>query len=313
MRKLIIIRKYLLVLVVLLCLASFAKAADKYVVTTYGAIGDGVTNNTKIIQQIIDLCNRNGGGTVYFPSGTFLSGTLFLKDRVFLELDPFAVIKGSSELKDYPDLEKNRKGLIHAVGIQNSGIIGFGTIDANGNDPVFHQGSKSPYRVYAANFENCKDIRIQNVSLINASYWTLRISGCDEVQILGIKIKSTSYFNNDGIDLDGTNIVVADCIIDAIDDGICLKSYYKEKPCENISITNCIISSNCNAIKLGTASEGGFRNIAISNCIIKRPSQNDYFDYKKYTIPWRYRKLYQQFGNSAGTGRWRNHGADSHQ
>lgn len=113
----------------------------------------------------------------------------------------------------------------------------------------------------------------------------MRISDCDHVQIRGITIRSTSYFNNDGIDLDGRNITVSDCIIDCIDDAICLKSYYKERPCENIAISNCIVSSNCNAIKLGTASRGGFKNIAISNCVIKRPEQNDYFDYKKYTIP----------------------------
>ena len=105
------------------------------------------------------------------------------------------------------------------------------TVDANGNDTVFHGGAKSPDRIYAANFEGCSQIDIRNVSLINASYWTLRISDCDHVQIRGITIRSTSYFNNDGIDLDGRNITVSDCIIDCIDDAICLKSYYKERPC----------------------------------------------------------------------------------
>ena len=256
-----------------------------YNVTELGVEKNTGLSQTAGIQKIIDLCSEDGGGTVCFPSGVYVSGTLFLKDNVMLCLERGAVIRGSSDLSEYPGLRVHRKGLIHAENVCRTGICGSGTIDANGNDTIFHRGAKSPDRIYAANFEGCSEVNIQNVSLLNASYWTLRISDCDQVQIKGITIRSTSYFNNDGIDLDGRNITVSDCIIDCIDDGICLKSYYKERPCENIVITNCIVSSNCNAIKFGTASEGGFRNIAVSNCVIKRPSQNDYFDYKKYVIP----------------------------
>lgn len=276
----------ILLLVQLLCIGHSLSATDLfYNVTAHGVERNSGNTETVALQKVIDLCNANGGGTVYIPSGTYCSGTLFLKDNVMLYLDRGAVLKGSSDLRDYPELSTHRKGLIHAENIHRTGICGFGIIDANGNDPVFHQGSKSPNRIYAANFERCSEINISGVSLLNASYWTLRISDCEQVQITGIAIHSTSYFNNDGIDLDGRNITVSDCIIDCIDDAICLKSYYKDRPCENIAISNCIVSSNCNAIKLGTASEGGFKNIAISNCIIKRPTQNDYFDYKKYTIP----------------------------
>lgn len=274
-----------LILVVLVFPTAAFCVVDTYNITEYGAKADASTLNTIPIQKAIDLCHAKGGGTVYIPSGVYISGTLFLKDNVILFLDRGAVLKGSSDLKDYPELETHRKGLIHAENVHRTGICGTGTIDANGNDPVFHQGPNSPNRIYAANFEKCTEVDIQNVSLLDSSYWTLRISDCEHVKIHGITIKSTGYFNNDGIDLDGRNITVSDCIIDCIDDAICLKSYFKERPCENISISNCIVSSNCNAIKLGTASEGGFKNIAISNCIIKRPSQNDYFDYKKYIIP----------------------------
>ena len=274
------------ILVLLVCISHPSKATSFiYNVTDYGVKANSGRSETASLQKIIDLCSTNGGGTVCIPTGTYISGTLFLKNNVMLFLDRGAVLRGSSDLNEYPELRTHRKGLIHAENVHNTGICGSGVIDANGNDTVFHGGAKSPDRIYAANFEGCSQIDIRNVSLINASYWTLRISDCDHVQIRGITIRSTSYFNNDGIDLDGRNIIVSDCIIDCIDDAICLKSYDKERPCENIAISNCIVSSNCNAIKLGTASRGGFKNIAISNCVIKRPEQNDYFDYKKYTIP----------------------------
>lgn len=263
----------------------FLLYASSYVVTDYGAASDAVKVQTAVLQDVIDLCSRNGGGTVHIPSGTFVSGTLFLRDNVMLYLDHGAVLKGSADLSDYPGLAEHRKGLIHAECVNNVGICGTGTVDANGNEPVFHSGPKSEYRIYAANFEHCTEIVVKDVSLKNASYWTLRFDDCEHVQVRGVKIHSTSYFNNDGIDIDGRNITISDCIIDCIDDAICLKSYYRDRPCENISITGCIVSSNCNAIKFGTASHGGFRNISISDCIVRRPSQNDYFDYRKYIVP----------------------------
>lgn len=260
-------------------------SAEDCKVTDFGVKPDSPEIQTELLQKAIDFCHNTGGGSVYFPCGTYISGTLFLKDNVILELGHGSAIKGSTSLEDYPELEQHRKGLIQAENISNTGIRGTGTIDANGSDPVFHQGPKSPYRIYAANFEHCSDIVITGIRLVNASYWTLRLDDCERARISNIEIHSTSYFNNDGIDIDGRDITVSDCIIDCIDDAICIKSYYPGRPCENITISNCIVSSNCNAIKLGTASEGGFRNIAITNCVIRRPSQNDYFDYKKYIIP----------------------------
>lgn len=278
-------RKISLTVCIAILSACFSLCAKDYIVTEFGACPDSPNVQTAILQKVIDKCHDSGGGTVHFPCGTYISGTLFMRDNVILELGHGAVLKGSGKLEDYPELQYHRKGLIHAENVQNSGICGTGTIDANGNNTIFHQGPKSPLRIYAANFEHCTGITISGVSLINASYWTLRLDDCEQAIITGIKIHSTCYFNNDGIDIDGRDIIVSDCIIDCIDDAICIKSYYPEKPCENITITGCIVSSNCNAIKMGTASEGGFRNIAISNCVIRRPSQNDYFDYKKYIIP----------------------------
>lgn len=92
----------------------------------------------------------------------------------------------------------------------------------------------------------------------------------------GIKIYAHTNWNNDGIDIDGKNVVVSDCIIDCDDDAVCLKSDDDKFVVENVSITNCIIASNCNPIKFGTASRVGFKNIAISNCIIRAASEPTY-------------------------------------
>jgi hypothetical protein len=69
--------------------------------------------------------------------------------------------------------------------------------------------------------------------------------------------------------------LIEDCIIDADDDGICLKSHDFNRIVENVTVRNCTISTNCNAVKFGTKSDGGFRNINISNCFIKKASEDN--------------------------------------
>lgn len=277
-------RKTIFLILLFLC-GRLQLPSQSWTVTGYGAVPGKPEPQTEVLQRVIDLCSADGGGTVHIPPGTFVSGALFLKDNVMLCLEQGAVLKGSADLRDWPGLEKHRLGVVNAMDVRNAGICGTGTVDANGNEPVFQQGPKSPLRLYAVNLERCTRIRVSDVSLVNASYWTLRIDDCENVRVSGIDIHSTSYFNNDGIDIDGRNIIVSDCIIDCIDDAICLKSYYRDRPCENVVITGCTVSSNCNAIKLGTASEGGFRNITVSDCTVRRPSRNDYFDYRKYIVP----------------------------
>lgn len=81
-----------------------------------------------------------------------------------------------------------------------------------------------------------------------------------------IHVFSNTFLNNDGIDLtDCKNAVIKNCIVNAADDGICLKSSNRQSRCENILISNCRVRSSASAIKLGTASQGGFKNISIKN------------------------------------------------
>ncbi|MGB4415688.1 MAG: glycosyl hydrolase family 28 protein [Paludibacter sp.] len=259
--------------------------AKDFVVTDFGATGDGITLNTVFIQKAIDRCAADGGGRVIIPHGIFLSGTIFLKSNVDFHLDNNATLLASPNTADFPDIFKKnteKKGLVQAEGIENATITGFGTINGNGNNPTYLIGGVDPGRTYALFLKDCKNIKVQDIVLLNPSFWTFRIYNCDEVFVRGVRVYSHANLNNDGIDVDGRNIVISDCMIEATDDGLCLKSEDNEHLCENITVTNCVITSNCNAIKFGTASNSGFRNITISNCVIKTPAENDFFNYAKY-------------------------------
>lgn len=260
-------------------------SAKEYDVTSFGAVGNGRTNCTVFIQEAVDSCAAQGGGRVVVPAGEYLTGTIFLRSKVDLYLEQGAILSGSTDYADYPDLATERKGLVHADHIENASVSGYGTINANGAKRAFFGGNDHPLRPHCVLFLHCRKMNIRDVTLLNSANWTFRIFDCDEVFVSGLKIYSHANFNNDGIDIDARNVVVTNCIIDATDDGICLKSEMPGRLCENIAITNCVVASNCNAIKFGTASVAGFKNVSISNCVIKTPAENDLFSYKAHMVP----------------------------
>lgn len=267
---------------------SLSLLAKDYMIADFGAVPDAEQLSTASIQAAIDSCGNQGGGRVVVERGRYTTGTLFMRSRVELHLAHGARIVASTDTTKHINLfGKNllKKGLIHAENVSNIAITGFGTIDGSGKEPVFLIGGTDPGRTYALFLKGCRNVTVKDVTLTNPSFWTFRIYDCETVFVRGIHIYSHSNLNNDGIDIDGRDIVVSDCIIDATDDGICLKSENPLSPCENIAITNCVVASNCNAIKFGTPGQGGFRNIAISNCVIKTPSENDLFGYGAYMIP----------------------------
>ena len=101
---------------------------------------------------------------------------------------------------------------------------------------------------------------MQDVTLRNSAYWTQDYEKCNGVIVRGVKVYSHANWNNDGLDIDSRNVVVSDCYIDCDDDALCLKSD-TDTPCENVTVTNCVLKSNCNAIKFGTSSYSGFKNV----------------------------------------------------
>lgn len=267
--------------VFMICLmsTSFVYAQD-FNIKDYGAINDGKTLNTKAIQSAIDACYKAGGGKVIIPNGTFLSGTIKLKNNVALYLEPSAVLKGSPEYEDYEwepyevsGKKEKRRALISGQQVENVAILGRGTIDGNGGHKNFQ--SKNPYggigggvRPFPISISHSSKIKIKDITVKDGAFWNLKIGDCDDVLVDGITINSRIVANNDGIDIvDCNNVRVANCNINVGDDGICLKSN-TEKGTKNVTITNCIIKSESNGIKLGAVTRGGFQNIVISNCII---------------------------------------------
>jgi|SRR6218665_434540 len=258
--------------------------AQLYDVTAYGAIGDGVTDNTIAIQKAIDECAKTGG-KVYFPGGKFLTATVVLKTNVTLHVSANAIILGHTDTKRYPYQDAGihfygeewaKQALIFCKGQQNVGIEGSGTIDGQGGSFVVNTIKKPDRyrdRPYLLWFAGCRNVKVKEINLRNSAFWMQHYLGCEFVTIDGVKIWNHSNKNNDMMDIDGCkNVTISNVIGDSDDDGITIKST-SPLISENITITNCVVSSHCNGIKFGTESTGGFRNVTVSNCVIKPSGQ----------------------------------------
>jgi polygalacturonase len=274
-------------------------AQSHYKVTDYGVIGDTKTSNTKALQNLIDRVSQNGGGKIIFPSGTYLTGSIEIKDNVELHFENQATLLGSKNPFDYKKIEskdtlslQNNTALISAHLRNNIKITGKGTINGQGGhvalamdslyyaDPVsyykiaesYNERRKRPNEGGRPNliyFNQTNNIQIKGVTIKNGAEWVTKIELCDTVEIDNIKLKSDVYWNNDGIDLvDSKNIRITNSDINAADDAICFKSHHKFSYCENIYVSNCKVRSSASAIKFGTASHGGFKNIALENLYI---------------------------------------------
>jgi hypothetical protein len=271
---------------------------------SFGATGNGKTKDSPAIQKAIDACTASGGGTVYVAPGTYLSGTIVLKSNVTFYLESGATILGSKDLADYAPLKNlegpplkgdaNAKHLIFARDAENVVISGQGHINGQGSAFWVPSGRKVPppedgWKDVATydwkpldraspmvEIFNCKNVRVEDITMENASGWTFRPIECDTLVIRGLKIRNPVIGpNTDGIDLTCCrNVSISDCDISTGDDAICLKS---ENPygvmglSRNITITNCVLSCCCNGLKFGTATHGGYENIAFTNSVI----QND--------------------------------------
>jgi len=252
--------------------SAFA-AEELYEVRDYGAKGDGKTMCTGSIQKAIDACSKAGGGTVYLPPGTFLSGTIYFKTGVTLRLAAGCTLKGSTNLNDYPQTipafrsytdNYTEKSLIYAENVERVAITGSGIIDGQG------ASFEGPYKVrpYMIRFIQCRNVTIKDVTIINSPMWVQHYLACDDVRITGITVHSLVNRNNDGIDIDSCRrVIISDCNITSGDDAIVLKST-SDRVCSEVTVSNCVLSTRCNALKMGTESNGGFKNIVITGCSI---------------------------------------------
>jgi len=270
-----------------------------YNIIDFGAVGDGVTINTAAINKAVDKCSENGGGMVVFPQGVFLSGTIMMKSNVEIHLEMGSTLLASTEHKDFPSQtppayrslvdKAGWNALIYAEGKTNIAITGFGTINGNGaqQKPVPGTlGGDRDGRPRNILFISCNYIRIEGIRMLHSGLWNQHYLNCEDVIVNRIEVFNHANRNNDAIDIDGCRrFVLANSIFDSDDDGITLKSTGAAAS-EDIAITNCVVSSFCNAIKTGTESTGGFRNITISNCIVKpsRSTSNPVFKTPRHGV-----------------------------
>jgi hypothetical protein len=179
--------------------------------------------------------------------------------------------------------------LIMADGAEHISIMGSGTIDGQGlalalnvdslhhtgerPDPNYNQRRLRPSETARPKLfflHGCSDVRMDGVRLRNSANWGLSLHLCEQVKLTRLDIENRAYWNNDGIDLtDCKHVLVADCQINAADDGVCLKSYHADSECYDIEVARCDIRSSASAVKFGTASWGGFRKIHVHDIKIQ--------------------------------------------
>jgi hypothetical protein len=239
-------------------------------VRSYGALGDGETYDTRAIQKAIDACAQGGGGRVLLHHGTFLSGTIHLRSHVTLYLSPTAVLLGGPRIEDYDQDTQHVYhqllgwALIYAADAEHTGVEGPGEVRCSGE--VFERKR----RPVVMRFEGCRDLRLRDFALHDYPSWGIHLINCRNVFIDGVTINCAVQHNNDGIDVDGCeNVFISNCHIVSGDDSIALKTVEPDSPCRNIVVTNCVLSSNCAAIRIGPESVDNFEQITVSNCVIR--------------------------------------------
>ncbi len=268
----------------LLNVLCFSQMKDQNI-NQYGAVADGVTNNAVAIQQAIDRVSAGGGGRVIIPPGNYMTGAIFLKSGVDLHLMLGATLLGPTTTEGYLKA-KSRPSIVSARDQQNIAISGQGIIDGQAqelmldifkklrtgelkDDSIWMYKRPGVARANNINFVGCKNVKITGITLKNSSDWVQDYRQCDNVVIDRIKVQSTAYWNNDGLDItDSKNVRITNCFINSSDDAICLKSEDARFLCENIYIDSCILRSSANGFKLGTASVGGFKNIVVRNLTV---------------------------------------------
>ena len=271
-----------------------------YDVRDFGAKGDGIAKDTAAIQSAIDAASAAGGGTVELPAGTYLSGSIWLRSNIDFHLCAGAVLKGSGDIADYcaadccpqnaasPKSGDNTTGghLILCVGQRNVTVRGPGRVDGNSaafllnEDGKLWKGPDYARMVRPAQmvwFVDSTDIRITDLELANAPYWSCFLLNCDRVWVRGCyihteRIKFHTY-NGDGLDLDRCRwVTVSDCRIDTADDCITLRASGAKRlaephDCANVTIANCNLSSSCNGIRFGVG-EGRIHDVTVTGLTI---------------------------------------------
>jgi polygalacturonase len=279
-------------------LTALGAGTNRFVISEHGSIGDGKTLNTRAIQATIDRCATNGGGAIVVPPGTFITGSIFLKQSVQLVIEKGGVLKGSQNTNDYPWIPTRIAGLemkwpaalVNADGVTGLQITGAGTIDGSGErwwreywdvrnaapgraDPHFKIAR--PRLVHIINSTN---VLVRGVTLKDSAFWNLQLTYCEGVEVRDITVrapvKPIRAASSDGIDIDSSrNVLISGSDIECADDAICLKSgrdadgFRVNRPTENVVIENCRVGNAAGLVVFGSETAGSIRNVTVRNCV----------------------------------------------
>ena len=278
-----------------------AIAAKEFNVRSFGATGDGMRKDTVAIQKAIDECAL-GGGRVIVPPGTYLVGSIWLKDDVELHLQEGATLLGSADLADYNSEDAypqnwssksegwSAKHLVLAIEKRNVSITGKGVIDGNARS-FFSEGPAEKgtvcWRYGYLNvrgevsaqarpgqeivFVECSGVAVKDVTFNDMSCWSCYFYGSRDITVGNVKIRNNiTYANTDGFDVDScTNVRIGDCDIVTGDDAIAVRgspSRLKDKTkiCENVTISNIVCRVSADGVRVGVGN-GEIRNVRISD------------------------------------------------
>jgi hypothetical protein len=258
----------------LLIWAVPALAASKFDIRETGAKGDGQALDTAAIQKALDDCAASGGGTVVFPPGRYVSGSIHLRSGVTLHLDAGARLIGPTNLVHYaqpkvPDfmpelkLGKWHRGLIIGENVEDVAITGLGTIDGNKVfDPTGEERMRGPHTII---FVNCRRLTLRDVTIVDSANYAVFFQISDDVEIRNVKIVG----GWDGIHWLGApgrwcqNVNIIGCQFFTGDDAIAGRYW------NNTVIQDCLINSSCNGIRL----IGPATRLTIANNLFRGPGE----------------------------------------
>jgi polygalacturonase len=272
----------------------------RFDVKAFGAAGVRSRNATGACQAAIDACAAAGGGTVRVPPGEYSVGTIQLKDNVTLDVEAGATLFLIQDSTQFP---RGRRAMVFAENAVNIGVTGRGTLDGlaqyefvamRGVDPEIAEeiaiaraaglDMRRYYRIgvqaYMLILNNCRNVLLRDISIVHSPLWTVRLNDCDRVHVRGVSIYSDleKGVNADGIDIvSSRNVTISDSIIETADDAIVLKTIARDgrpaRPTENVTVTNCVLTSSSTALMIGTETEADIRHVLFNNCVIRNSNK----------------------------------------
>ncbi|HEY4110934.1 glycoside hydrolase family 28 protein [Puia sp.] len=267
-----------------------------------GADNTGATLATKAIQKTIDACAAKGGGIVTLAPGKYLTGSIFIKAGVTLDLAKGVELLGSQDFADYPEIDTRIAGiemrwpaaLINIIDVKKAALTGEGTVNARGKfcwDKYWNMRKTydakglrwivdyDAKRVRTLLVQNSEDITIKGLKFIDAGFWTCQVLYSKYVTVDGITVRNNENGHGpstDGVDIDSSSwVLVQNCDIDCNDDDFCLKAgrdwdgLRVNRPTEYVVIRHCTARKGGGLLTIGSETSGGIRHVLATDLIAK--------------------------------------------